>query len=165
MASGESPIVTRLFTAKPFIICEIGSNWQTLDHALESIAVAKSCGADAVKFQLFSPSALYGHCDGIDAYSLPLDYLPILKLKADQEGIEFMCTAFSPELVLAVDPFVEVHKVASSDACWPQLLEAVANTHKPVLLSTGAKKVTGILVISGFLVWLVTIPLRDEDED
>jgi hypothetical protein len=32
-------------------------------------------------------------------------------------------------------------------------------------LDGGAKKVTGILVISCFLVWLVTIPLREEDED
>ena len=32
-------------------------------------------------------------------------------------------------------------------------------------LDGGAKKVTGILVISGFLVWLVTIPLREEDKD
>jgi hypothetical protein len=32
-------------------------------------------------------------------------------------------------------------------------------------LDGGAKKVTGMLIVSGFLVWLVTIPLRDEDED
>jgi len=32
-------------------------------------------------------------------------------------------------------------------------------------LDGGAKKVTGIIAIISFLVWLVTIPLREEDED
>jgi hypothetical protein len=32
-------------------------------------------------------------------------------------------------------------------------------------LDGGAKKVTGVLVVSGFLVWLITIPLREEDKD
>jgi hypothetical protein len=32
-------------------------------------------------------------------------------------------------------------------------------------LDGSAKKVTGILIVSGFLLWLVTIPLRDEDEN
>ena len=91
-----------------------------------------------MKFQLFSPSALYGFEGGTDAYSLPLDWLPKLKEKAKACGIEFMCTAFSPELVKAVDPFVEVHKVASSDLSYPQLLQAIKATKKPVILSTGA---------------------------
>ena len=40
---------------KPFIIAEIGSNFdQSLSKAKKLIGVAKKCGADAVKFQLFS---------------------------------------------------------------------------------------------------------------
>lgn len=131
--------MTRLFEAKPFIIAEVGSNWQTLEHCLESIEQAKAVGADAVKFQAFDYEALYGvdYADDMTG-QLPIHWLPKLKAKADQLGIEFMCTAFSPELVAAVDPYVEVHKVASSDLCYPQLLEAVAKTGKPVLLSLGA---------------------------
>lgn len=131
--------MTRLFEAKPFIIAEVGSNWETLEHCLESIRVAKECGADAVKFQAFNYKALYGFEAEENPCSLPLNWLPHLKACADRHGIEFMCTAFSPDLVAAVDPFVEVHKVASSDAAWPQLLDAVAKTGKSVLLSTGAK--------------------------
>jgi N,N'-diacetyllegionaminate synthase len=145
--------VTRLFETKPFIIAEVGSNWRTLVDCLDSIRVAKECGADAVKFQAFNRAALYGP-DGLmvngewcpaQTYGksmpgeLPLGWLPTLKAKADEAGIEFMCTAFSPELVAAVDPYVEVHKVASSDAAWPQLSLAVAMTGKPVLISLGAK--------------------------
>ena len=131
--------MTRLFEAKPYIICEVGSNWRTLGDCLESIRVAAECGASAAKFQLFSHGALYGFCDATDSYSLPLEWLPTLRAKAEEVGIEFGCTAFSPELVAAVDPYVHWHKVASSDAAWPQLLDAVASCNKPVILSTGAK--------------------------
>ncbi len=173
--------MTRLFDAKPFIIAEVGSNWLTLEHCIESIAIAKNCGADAVKFQAFTHEALYGKScshdqvdEGAECYdcggkrsicrscgrrvravgeenvkphyfatddmphSLPIHWLPKLAEKAAACGIEFMCTAFSPELVGAVDPYVSVHKVASSDLSYPQLLQAVAKTRKPVLLSTGA---------------------------
>jgi N,N'-diacetyllegionaminate synthase len=140
--------MTRLFDAKPFIIAEVGSNWRDLRDAVESIGRAKACGADAVKFQAFTPEALFGPLvPGLhlpDPHSLPIEWLPKLKEKADACGIEFMCTAFSPELVAAVDPYVSVHKIASSDLSYPQLLQAVAKTGKPVLLSTGASSKTDI---------------------
>lgn len=138
--------MTKLFEAKPFIVAEIGSNWRDFEDCINSISMAKSVGADAVKFQLFDWETLHGH----DArttlekqtrypmpYQLPAEWLPKLKEKADACDIEFMCTAFSPELVATVDPFVEVHKVASAEMAWPQLLDAIAKTGKPVVLSTG----------------------------
>lgn len=155
--------MTRLFEAKPFIIAEVGSNWTTLPECLASIAAAKRCGADAVKFQLFNHAALYGWPikeiwdalyristteapvrveDPEMEHSFPVAWLPKLADMAKSEGIEFMCTAFSPELVQVVDPYVSVHKIASSDATWPQLLDAVAKTGKPILLSLGAKRDT-----------------------
>lgn len=133
--------MTRLFDAKPFIIAEVGSNWRDLGDCMASISAAKAVGADACKFQAFNAEALYGgwHATGLhNLYELPLEWLPKLAEKAKAVGIEFMCTAFSPELVAAVDPYVAVHKVASSDLSYPQLLEAVAKTGKPILLSTGA---------------------------
>ena len=42
-----------IFKRKTFVIAEIGSNFnQSLSQAFKLIDVAKSCGADAVKFQL-----------------------------------------------------------------------------------------------------------------
>lgn len=133
--------MTRLHKADPFIIAEVGSNWTSLTDCCGSISLAKACGADAVKFQLFRGVCLYGyHPENGWNFSreLPLDWLPQLKEKCDAVGIEFMCTPFSPGLVEVVDPYVEVHKVASSDLSYPQLLKAVAETGKPILLSTGA---------------------------
>lgn len=136
-----------------YLVAEVGSNWHTLEHAVASIGAAAAMGADCAKFQAFTHVSLYGWrkslgevvtgsgetWDGEMQYSLPLAWLPALREKADACGIDFACTAFSPELVAAVDPFVPWHKVASSDATWPQLLEAVAETGKPIVLSVGAK--------------------------
>jgi sialic acid synthase SpsE len=135
------------------IIAEVGSNWTTFEDAKNSIALAKQVGADAVKFQAFDYKALYGQDffrndsqeNGKDVWvksarpgQLPLDWLPKLAEKAKACGIEFMCTAFSPELVAAVDPYVQTHKIASAELTHVRLLEAVRKTGKPVILSTGA---------------------------
>lgn len=150
--------MTRLFEAKPYIVAEVGSNFETFEQAVASIAAAKAAGADCVKFQAFNWESLYGPNEDqrrleeiadlpgcpTPPMRLPLAWLPALREKADACGIDFACTAFSPELVAAVDPFVAWHKVASSDATWPQLLEAVGVTGKPVVLSTGATSVADI---------------------
>lgn len=114
---------------------------------MATIACAKRVGADFVKFQLFDHESLYG-IPGEMPYSLPREWLPKMKAMADDQEIGLMVTAFSPELVAVVDPFVSVHKVASSDAAWPQMLEAVAKTGKHVLISFGAKREAEIEKIS-----------------
>ncbi len=141
--------MTRLFEAKPFIIAEVGSNWRDLNDCIQSIGQAKAVGADAVKFQAFNWTALYGveqrHWAKIP-HELDVAWLPKLKEKADACHIELMCTAFSPELVEAVDPYVTVHKVASSDLSYPQLLEAVIKTRKPRIISVGASSQGDIML-------------------
>jgi N,N'-diacetyllegionaminate synthase len=125
----------------PYIIAEVGSNWRTFDDCKASVVQAKKAGADAVKFQAFTAEALYGHgphLEGAQMGTLPLDWLPLLKQVATEQGIDFLCSAFSPELVAAVDPFVEMHKVASAELSHVRLLERIRDTGKPVLLSTGA---------------------------
>lgn len=122
-----------------FIIAEVGSNWRNLDDCLESIRQAKLAGADAVKFQAFNWTALYGvPPTPSDDTGLPLTWLPAMKAEADRAGIEFMCSAFSPDLIRAVDPFVNIHKVASAECTHKRMLEELAKIGKPVILSTGA---------------------------
>jgi sialic acid synthase SpsE len=144
---------------KPFIIAEIGSNWTNIQDCANSISQARAAGADAVKFQAFTAKDLYGFkknlentrmdemgrlnyvdpvFDALNKASMPLEWLPKLKEKADAVGIEFMCTAFSPELYDKVNPFVNAHKVASAEMSHVRILEKVRSLGKPVILSTGA---------------------------
>ena len=121
-----------------FIIAEIGSNWSSFQEAKDSISLAKNCGADAVKFQLFNYKGFYGFEGPPSPHEMPVEWLPKLKEKADAVGIEFMCTAFSEDLYEAVDPYVKRHKIASSDNCVPQILQKVLSFGKPVIISLGA---------------------------
>lgn len=136
-----------------YVIAEVGSNYQTHDDLVGAVSLAKACGADAVKYQYLHQSELYGP-DPVCDIGFPLERL---KAKCDHFGIDFLCTAFSPEGVSHVDKFVDAHKVASSEMQHLRLLEAVNKTVKPVLLSTGAQGLNDVLIV---LEWF-----RDRDPE
>lgn len=121
-----------------FIIAEVGSNWLSYEDLVESIVLAKNCGADAVKFQLFNHQDLYGYPSDHEPFAVKREWIPRLKEKADSVGVEFMCTAFSPEGMAYLDRFVKRHKIASSDLTYKALLMTANKLGRPVLLSTGA---------------------------
>lgn len=125
---------------KVYIIAEVGSNWKTKDDLMGSVNLARNCGADAVKFQYFTPSELYGPTPEIDQ-TFPLRHL---KEKADAAGLDFLCTAFSPQGFKEVDKFVDAHKIASSEMAYQDLLKVARATGKPILLSTGGYFVADI---------------------
>lgn len=124
----------------PYIIADIGSNWRQLpspmECALEHIKAAGRCGVSAAKFQFFTHEELYGR-PGDNTYSLPVTWLPALKDQCDEVGVDFMCTAFSEDGVWAVDPFVKMHKVASAEMMHTGILDAIKETGKPFIVSTG----------------------------
>jgi N-acetylneuraminate synthase len=116
-----------------------------------------SPSADAVKFQAFNQKALFGiekevqREGAFGEYStvelpgqLPVNWLPDLKQKADNKGIEFMCSAFSPGLLDDVDKVVNVHKIASAEMTHIRMLQKLAKIGKPVIMSTGASGVRDI---------------------
>lgn len=128
----------KILNAKPFIIAEIGSNWTGFDDCSTSISMAKNAGADAVKFQLFTNKELYGFDIGEESiYSLPREWIPRLKDKAETCHMELMCSAFSKEGYSYVDQFVNYHKVASSNATDHILINHVLGFGKPVFISLG----------------------------
>ncbi len=144
-----------------FIIAEIGSNWRMgtrkrdLSMARTLIGEAARAGADAVKFQSFSPETVYVKSAGRSAYLgrsgidepiteifadlvLEPEMIPELAECASEEGVEFMSTPFSLADLEVVDPFVKRHKIASYEISHAPLIAAVARTGKPLILSTGA---------------------------
>jgi len=134
----------KILKKKPFIIAEVGSNFSSFEDCRNSIVLAKNCGADAVKFQAYNHKALYG-VDGPEMPGeLPLEWLPKLKDKAQACKIEFMCSAFSPELLEAVDPFVNIHKLASSEMCHLRMLGKLKVMNKPTFVSMGSQSLNDI---------------------
>jgi sialic acid synthase SpsE len=134
-----------------FIIAEIGSNLfkfndppKDLNCARTQIELAAAAGADAVKFQLFTAAELWGpEAEGtpaaleLDRFALPREWLGILADHCEQNGIEFMCSAFSVGGYQAVNPHVEMHKIASPEVTDPQIRDCVIETGKPFLWSDG----------------------------
>jgi len=142
---------------KCFIIAEISANHgQSLERAVRMIKKAKECGADAVKFQTYTPDTLTLDVDnryfrvkhpewgGQTLYQLykkaytPWKWFKRLKKTADNEGIVFFSTAFDKTAVdFLEDMVVPFHKIASFELVDTPLIEYMAGKKKPVLLSTG----------------------------
>ena len=129
-----------------FLVAEAGSSHDGSPLlALRLIEVAKGAGADAVKFQFYSdPERLVARRRlGEEAlaiyrrYQLPAAWLPTLADYARRQGLEFMCSAFLPEDIPVVAPFVDRFKVASLESQDMGFIEAHVPYGKPLIISTG----------------------------
>jgi len=150
-----------------FVIAEAGSNWKAgscdedLERATKLIETASKSGADAVKFQTFKANTVYVQKAGnvkyldneihsknineiFDELSMPYEMIPKLAKICEKNNIMFMSSPFSVTDAKEVDPFVKIHKVASYENNHIRLLEFLAKTKKPVIVSTGASSVEEI---------------------
>jgi len=146
---------------KVFVIAEAGSNWRMgsprRDHAMARslIEVAAEAGVDAIKFQTYRPETIYVHNAGQSDYlaeagiqedistmfadlSMPYDMIQELAQYCKECEIEFMSTPFSEKDFKVVDPYVRIHKIASYEISHIRLIELVAKSGKPTIISTGA---------------------------
>ena len=147
--------------SRVFIIAEAGSNWKAgsysedIRRAKKLIHTAAASGADAVKFQTFRASTVYVPDAGNSNYlkkagikksinrifenaEMPYEMLAELSECCNKENIEFMSTAFSVDDARAINKYVKIHKVASYEINHVRLLEYLAKTKKPIIISTGA---------------------------
>lgn len=152
---------------KIFIIAEAGSNWRMgtpkrdMEMAKILIDSAVSAGADAVKFQTYRPETVYvpnaGGCDYLSSagikesifdifedLSMPYDMIPELAEHCADKNIVFMSTPFSVKDAQQINPYVNVHKIASYEISHLRLIEYIAKTDKPLILSTGAASIEDI---------------------
>ena len=142
------------------IIAEIGSNWikykereKNIELALRQIDKAAECGADYVKFQSYQFEDLYGFKKP-DNSTFKDIYISLIELEvlADycvKTKIKFMCTAFRKYDYERINPFVELHKIASCESTDLDLIEAVLAFNKPVVISTGGLLAVEIDKIKG----------------
>ena len=140
-----------------WIVAEAGVNHNgDVGLALELVHAAKECGVACVKFQTFrservvtraSPKAKY-QLETTRSDESQLDMLKKLELgpeafgriseECGRAGIAFLSTPYSVEDVDLLESVnAPAYKIASALAVEPPLLEKVAGTGKPVLLSTG----------------------------
>lgn len=148
----------------PYVIAEVGHNHQgKIDLAFELIKAAASSGASAVKFQkrsnvdLFTKKAFdapyvnensYGATYGQHREALEFgksEYLECMAL-AKENNIDFFATAFDfPSVDFLIDVDVPAIKVASGDLKSVQLLRYIAETNKPMIVSTGGAKIEDVI--------------------
>ncbi len=147
-----------------FIIAEVSANHgRNYNRAVEMIKKAKECGADAVKFQAYTPQNMTIDADnryfrvkhpkwgGQTLYQLykkaytPWKWFKELKKISDDSGIIFFATAYDKASVDFLEELdVPVHKIASFELVDLPLIEYMAKTKKPLILSTGMASLTEI---------------------
>jgi N,N'-diacetyllegionaminate synthase len=138
------------------VIAEAGANHNnSVERAIEMARRARDAGAWAIKFQLYKADTIsvpqspkywsdpFGTRSQYEAFQLSdkLDYATYGEIAAAcrQLGIVFFATPFDLPAVDALEAMrCPLYKIASADITHKPLLEAVAATGRPVLLSTGA---------------------------
>lgn len=132
------------------IIAEIGNNHEgNFDVAKKMITAAAKAGAQAVKFQTIVPDKLVSPTlkeatAMLTKFQFSYQQFAELKKAADAEGVLFLSTPFDLESVQQLDSMVPAFKIASGDNNFWPLIEAVAKTGKPILLSTGMADLNAI---------------------
>lgn len=139
-------------TAVPMIIAEVGSVHDgSFGNALKLIDAAAACGVDAVKFQThiadaetLKDAAMPPYFKGEPRFdyfqrtSFDTDQWRAIKQHCAEKAVEFLSSPFSIEAVsLLEDVGVGAYKIPSGEVTNLPLLECVAETAKPVLLSSG----------------------------
>lgn len=136
-----------------FVIAEIGTNHDgSLARAKEMIRAAAESGADAVKFQHFRAEECYPpNIDMVDApggkidfmeylhkTEMPPAWLPELKAECERCALEFIVSPFDVESARQLDECgLAAFKVASSEVTHFPMLDFIARTGRPIVMSTG----------------------------
>jgi N-acetylneuraminate synthase len=143
-----------------FIIAEIGTNWHAGDSndmtvAKQLIDAAAEAGCDAVKFQTYRPEQVYAPNAGMSDYLtaagirrpiidviaervMPVALIPPLAAYATKRNLVLMSSCFSLEDIEVIDPHTPFHKLASYEISHARLIDRLAATGKPLIMSTGA---------------------------
>ena len=139
-------------TGKTFIIAEIGSTHDgSFGNAKSAIDVVAECGADAVKFQTHiaeaetlrdapMPSYFKGEprFEYFERTGFSRDQWIELKAYTEEKGLTLLSSAFSVEAVDLLESIdMERYKIPSGEVTNIPYLERIAETGKPVIMSSG----------------------------
>lgn len=149
--------------SRPFIIAELSGNHnRSMELALELIRAAAKAGASAIKLQTYTPDCLtvrgaftitetsspwFGRelYDLYEEANTPWEWHKELFEAALAEGLPCFSTPFSTKAVEFLETLNNpIYKVASFEINHTPLLQRVAQTGKPVIMSTGGSTVSEI---------------------
>ncbi len=144
---------------KPFIIAEMSGNHnQKIDLALQLVDAAADAGVDAIKLQTYTADSMTLDIKGGDfeikdanslwkgesLYSLykkastPWDWHPEIYKRASERGIICFSSPFDEKAVDFLEELdTPAYKIASFENNHIPLIKKVAETGKPILVSTG----------------------------
>ncbi len=156
----------RIGTGNPtYVIAEMSANHgQDFDQAVRIIHAAKEAGADAIKLQTYTPDTitldsrrpefLIGKgtiWEGRNLYELygeaytPWEWQPKLKTAAEALGLDCFSTPFDLTAVDFLEGMdVPAYKIASFELVDLPLIQHVARTGKPTIISTGMTTIAEI---------------------
>lgn len=141
-----------------YIVAEMSaSHHQDFDQAVQIIHAAKEAGADAIKVQTYTPDTITIDCrseyfqigpgtiwEGRNLYDLygeaytPWEWQPELMEIARDLGLDLFSTPFDPTAVDFLENMrVPAYKIASFELVDLPLIRKVAQTGKPIIMSTG----------------------------
>ena len=147
-----------------YIVAEMSANHhQKFEQAAKLIKVAKEAGADAVKLQTYTPDTLTIACENdffkvkgtiwegktlFDLYKeayTPWEWQPKLKKIANNIGIDLFSTPFDPTAVDFLEKMdIPAHKIASFEVVDIPLIQKIARTGKPIIMSIGMATLTEV---------------------
>lgn len=158
----------RVGDRRTLLIAEIGNNHNgDVDRAIDLIDRAKAVGADCAKFQMRHLDEVYRKrtlrragedlgteyvLDLLERFELPVDAQRRLSQYCRQKGILYLCTPWDSRSVAVLESFeVPAYKVASADLTNLPLLDVLAATKKPLILSTGMSRPDEVKITVDFL--------------
>lgn len=139
-------------TDRTYIIAEIGGNFTTVEQAVRLIDEAKATGVDAVKLQTYRARTLStrGAMFDMENTGVTSQFELFQRYEVDEslheevfryaeaQGLDwFSSPSHQSDVDLLERCGVGAHKVGSDDAVNLPLLRYLANTGKPIILSTG----------------------------
>ncbi len=147
-----------------FIIAELSANHNgSLETAIETIKAAKRAGADAIKFQTYTPDTITIDCEkddfvikgtiwqGQNLYKLyqeaytPWEWHDTLFKTAKEEGLICFSSPFDKTAVDFLENLnVPAYKIASFEITDIPLIEYTASKMKPIIMSTGISTIEDI---------------------